>query len=205
MLIRTLRMVRDRVQAARDPVGFARRIGVTVGEGCKLVAIGRVTFGSEPYLITLGNKVAVAAEARFITHDGGLWVFRDKYPNIDHVAPIVVHDNVMIGLGAVIMPGIEIGPNAVVAARAVVTRPVPAGTVVAGLPARVICTIDEYEANALPRVMHTAHLSMEQRKAAFLQRGLRWHTMPPPAPPGPPLAIEMSLASVSAARVGAQR
>jgi hypothetical protein len=187
MLIRTVKMIVDRVQAAHDPVGFTRRIGVTVGEGCRIVAPSRAMFGSEPYMITLGNHVAVAHEARFITHDGGLWVFRRKYPNIDHAAPIVVHDNVMIGLGAVIMPGVEVGPNSVVAARAVVTRPVPPGTVVAGTPARVICTLDEYEENALPRVMHTAHLPMAERKAAFLARGLRWN--PTPAPFAAPLAI----------------
>jgi acetyltransferase-like isoleucine patch superfamily enzyme len=188
MLIRTVKMIADRVQAARDPIGFTRRIGVTVGEDCKIVAPSRGMFGSEPYMITLGNHVAVAHEARFITHDGGLWVFRDKYPNIDHVAPILVHDNVMIGLGAVIMPGVEIGPNSVVAARAVVTRPVPAGTVVAGTPARVICTLDEYEENALPRVMHTANLPTDERKAAFLARGLRWNTTTTPL--ASPLAIE---------------
>lgn len=188
MLVRTIRMIRDRVQAARDPVGFTRRIGVTVGEDCRIVAPSRATFGSEPYMITLGSHVAIAAEARFVTHDGGLWVFRHKYPNIDHVAPIVVHDNVMIGLGAVIMPGVEIGPDAVVAARAVVTRPVPPGTVVAGTPARVICTLDEYECNALPRMMHTAHLPAADRKAAFLSRGLRWQTTTTPF--AAPLAIE---------------
>ena len=174
MLLRVTRMVRDRVQAARDPVGFVRRIGVTVGTGCRIVAPSRATFGSEPFMITLGDHVAIAAEARFITHDGGLWVFRPKYPDIDHVAPIVVHDNVMIGLGAVLMPGVEVGPNAVVAARAVVTRAVPPGTVVAGTPARVICTLDEYERNALPRAMHTARLPPAERRAAFLARRLRW-------------------------------
>jgi acetyltransferase-like isoleucine patch superfamily enzyme len=183
-------MIADRVHAARDPIGFARRIGVTVGNDCKIVAPSRATFGSEPFMITLGDHVAVAAEARFNTHDGGLWVFRYKYPDIDHVAPIVVRDNVMIGLGAVIMPGIEIGANSVVAARALVTRPVPAGTVVAGTPARVICTLDEYEDNAVPRAMHTANLPPAERKAAYLARGLRYA----PAQPAPafaaPLAIE---------------
>jgi acetyltransferase-like isoleucine patch superfamily enzyme len=190
MLVRTVKMIADRVHAARDPIGFSRRIGVTVGEDCMIVSPSRATFGSEPYMITLGNHVAVAYEVRFVTHDGGLWVLRDKYPDIDHVAPIVVRDNVMIGLGAVIMPGVEVGPNSVIAARAVVTRPVPAGTVVAGTPARVICTLDEYEENALPRVMYTAKLPPEERKAAFLARGLRWAASSATTSFGPPLAIE---------------
>lgn len=53
-------------------------------------------------------------------------------------APIVVEDDVWIGPAAVITQGVTIGAGAVVAAGAVVTRDVPAGTVVAGVPARVI-------------------------------------------------------------------
>ena len=58
---------------------------------------------------------------------------------------IVVHDNCQIGLAAVILPNVTIGPNSIVGACSVVTKDVPPGTVVAGNPARVICTIEEYE------------------------------------------------------------
>ncbi|HEY5669101.1 MAG TPA: sugar O-acetyltransferase [Anaerolineales bacterium] len=57
--------------------------------------------------------------------------------------PIVIEDNVWIGGGAIILPGVSIGRNAVVGAGAVVTRSVPANTVVAGNPARVIREIEQ--------------------------------------------------------------
>lgn len=57
-------------------------------------------------------------------------------------APVTIHDNVWIGMGAVILPGVTIGANAVVGAGAVVTRDVPPATVVAGNPARTVRTID---------------------------------------------------------------
>ena len=56
--------------------------------------------------------------------------------------PIVIEDNVWIGGGAIILPGVRIGRNAVVGAGAVVSRSVPANTVVAGNPARVIREIE---------------------------------------------------------------
>lgn len=168
MLRRILRTLRDRWQAARDPVAFARRIGVTVGEDCLLVGVSRKTFGSEPYLITLGNHVGVAADVRFITHDGALRVFRRKYPSIDRVGRIVLHDNVAVGLGAMLLPGVEVGPNAVVAAGAVVRRSVPPGVVAGGNPARFLMTLEQYEAAALPRALHVAHLPPAEKRRIFL-------------------------------------
>jgi len=57
--------------------------------------------------------------------------------------PIVVEDNVWIGGGAILLPGVRVGRNAVVGAGAVVSRSVPANTVVAGNPARVIREIEQ--------------------------------------------------------------
>jgi maltose O-acetyltransferase len=57
--------------------------------------------------------------------------------------PVVIEDNVWIGGGAILLPGVVIGRNAVVGAGAVVSRDVPADTVVAGNPARVIRQIDQ--------------------------------------------------------------
>lgn len=57
--------------------------------------------------------------------------------------PVVIEDNVWVGGGAILLPGVRIGRNAVVGAGAVVPRSVPANTVVAGNPARVIREIEQ--------------------------------------------------------------
>jgi maltose O-acetyltransferase len=57
--------------------------------------------------------------------------------------PVLIEDNVWIGGGAILLPGVNIGRNAVVGAGAVVTRSVPANTVVAGNPARVLREIEQ--------------------------------------------------------------
>jgi maltose O-acetyltransferase len=57
--------------------------------------------------------------------------------------PIVIEDKVWLGGGAILLPGVRIGRNAVVGAGAVVSRSVPANTVVAGNPARVIREIEQ--------------------------------------------------------------
>ena len=135
-----------------------------VGSGCFFPGVSPATFGSEPYLITLGNRVAIAWGARFITHDGIAWLMRDKQPDIDIVAPIVVGDNVIIGTNAVIMPGVTVGSNCVVGVGAVVTRDVPSGSIVAGVPARVIGSLEDHFAKVQKNAIGTALLSPEEKK-----------------------------------------
>ena len=61
---------------------------------------------------------------------------------LDRVGKIDIRDNVFVGHGAILLPGVTIGPNAIVAAGSVVNRDVPPGTIVAGAPARVVGNID---------------------------------------------------------------
>lgn len=51
-----------------NPIRYARKIGVRIGEGCRIS--GRTNWGSEPWLITIGNHTALSFDCTFITHDG---------------------------------------------------------------------------------------------------------------------------------------
>ncbi|HVV87024.1 MAG TPA: acyltransferase [Kofleriaceae bacterium] len=144
MIGRAFRWLGREWRSRRDPIGFARRLGVRVGDGCELLGTGLATWGTEPFLITLGDHVQVTAGVRFITHDGAIWVYRREHPRIGRFGPIRIGNNVYIGTDAVILPGVTVGDDSVIAACAVVNRDVPARTIVAGVPARPICSIDEY-------------------------------------------------------------
>jgi acetyltransferase-like isoleucine patch superfamily enzyme len=138
----------------KDPVGYVRSLGVKVGSDCRFINVASIRFGSEPWFITIGNHVTVSGEVRFITHDGGVWVLRDEYPNIDVMAPIVIGSNVFVGLQVMIMPGVTVGNNSVIGARSLVTHDVPADTVVAGHPARRLCSTVEYRERMLVKARH---------------------------------------------------
>lgn len=150
-----------------DPVAWSRRLGVQVGQHCRLLDVSRATFGSEPYLVRLGDHVTVTEGVRFVTHDGGVWVFRQQEPDLDIVAPIAVGDNVFLGLRAIVLPGVTIGDNCVVAAGAVVTRDIRANSVVAGVPARFLRSIDDYRGSLVVRERRTKGLNAKHKRAYY--------------------------------------
>ncbi len=157
----------DRLQARYAAEAFCRRIGVRLGSHCRLINVSRNTFGSEPYLISIGDHVTITSEVRFITHDGSVWVFRDLHPDLEVVRPITVGNNVFIGLRAIILPGTVIGNNVVIGAGAVVRGIIPDDCVAAGVPARRICTREEYRSKALARGFMSRSLSVAQKRRLF--------------------------------------
>lgn len=127
---------------------YFRRQGARIGEGCFIVP---TDLGAEPYLIKIGNHVAIAAEVAFATHDGAVWVFRDQVPDLQVFGPIVIEDNCIIGLRSTIFPNVRIGRNSVVAAGSLVINDVPPNSIVMGVPARCFGSMDKYREKCLQR------------------------------------------------------
>lgn len=120
----------------------ARRYGAKIGNGCKIFS---VNFGTEPYLVSIGDGTEVASNVAFLTHDGGIWVLENqKRFDGTKFGPIIIHKNCYIGYNSIILPNVEIGPNSIVGAGSVVTKNVPPNAVYAGNPAKFICTLDQY-------------------------------------------------------------
>ena len=144
---------------------YARFLGVKVGEKCFIAS--DVHFSSEPYLIEIRSNVALTQGVMIHTH-GGARVARTRIPDFDMFGRVTICDNAYIGSGAQIMAGVTVGNGALVAAGSIVTKSVPDGVVVAGNPAKFVCTVDEYiERNAKYNV-GTKGLSYEEKKKALL-------------------------------------
>jgi acetyltransferase-like isoleucine patch superfamily enzyme len=122
----------------------ARQAGAIIPDDCRFS--GHVSFGSEPYLITIGSNVAIADGVTFVNTDGGTHVVRhlERYRKVIKFGRITILDNCVIGQRAILLPGVTIGPNSVVAAGAVVSRSVPPGVLVAGNPAEPVMTVHQY-------------------------------------------------------------
>ncbi len=140
------------------------------GGGCEI--LNGWDFGSEPYLVTIGNNVRITSGVKITTHDGGVWVLRHKYPelkDVDKFGRVRIGDNCHIGMGAIIMPGVTIGKDCIVGAGAIVTRDIPDGSIAVGVPARVVSTIEEYREKHGHELVDTKHMGREEKRR-FVER-----------------------------------
>lgn len=146
---------------------YARRIGVSIGNECK---IKTRNFGSEPYLITIGNNVQITSGVKFFTH-GGNWIFRKEYPKFDTFGKILIGNNVYIGNNVLLMPGISIPNNTIVGAGSVVTKSFfKEGLIIAGNPAKVIGDVETLKNKLLPYNLNIKGMSYEEKKSFLLNQ-----------------------------------
>lgn len=148
----------------KNPVKFAKNLGVVVGDNCRFIGTKKGTFGSEPYLIEIGNHVTLTKNVQFITHDGGVWVLRDDYPEIDVFGKIKIGNNVFVGINSIIMPGVTIGDNVVIGAGSVVSKSIPSNSIAVGVPAKVIKTYEQYKNQSIEAGFSTKKLSSDAKR-----------------------------------------
>lgn len=144
--------------------------GLHAEEGVSVM--GGVNFGSEPYLITLRRQCRISFAVSFITHDGGTWAFRDylsDYQEIIKFGSIEVGEGAFVGANSTIMPGVKIGHHSVVGVGSIVTKSIPPETVWAGVPARQICTLEEYAKRCYEKMPQAFDLEVYRKdKKAYL-------------------------------------
>lgn len=152
----------------KKDIEYYRKLGVHIGRNCEIYE--GVSFGSEPYLVSIGNHVRITKGVQFITHDGGVWVLREKYnrEDIDIFGSIRIGNNVHLGINSVIMPGVTIGNDCVIACGAVVTKNIPDGEIWGGIPAKKIKNIEEYYQQHMNDFHETKYLSSELKKEYLL-------------------------------------
>lgn len=132
------------------PDGYAwgellRRHGglYAIGSGCCIQQNVTIT---DPAYTRLGSNVHLTGCTIF-GHNGSINMLKRGWGvSVDSVGKVDIRDNVFVGHQAMILPGVTIGPNAIVGAGAVVARDVPPGAIVAGVPAQQIGTVAAYVA-----------------------------------------------------------
>lgn len=167
LITRLLQFAKRRIDIKMNPEKYARKRGVKLLGKAYFYDLKIGTFGSEPWLITLGNNVHITSGCRFITHDGGTLILRHLQPDLELTFPIIIEDNVYIGVNAVIMPGVTIGKNSIIAAGSIITKDVPENSVVGGVPARIIKTTDEYLEKARLMSLKIGHLNAKEKAKAL--------------------------------------
>ncbi|MBO4897232.1 MAG: acyltransferase [Clostridia bacterium] len=178
-IVKAYRILKNSYGEAIKPKKYAKQIGVNIADSVRIT--GHIKWGSEPWLVSVGENTTLADGVTFTTHDGAVNVVNkeEKYKDIIKFGRIDIGKNCFVGAGARFMPDVIVGDNSIIGAASLVTKDVPAGQVWAGVPARFICTTEEYAEKTLAEtpLYDTENLKRNMReesiKIANMRRDMR--------------------------------
>lgn len=141
-------------------IKYLRKLGTKIGQRCR---IRTMSFSTEPYLIEIGDHVAVAAGTQFITHDGATWCFEDLPGGV--FGKIVIGNNVFIGINCIILSNTTIGDNCIVGAGSVLRGHFPENSIITGNPAQVVAktNVQRMLFRQNPGLLKTHNLTVAQK------------------------------------------
>lgn len=114
------------------------KMGMKIGENSEIQP-GLMVDYSHCWLIEIGNNVTIAPQVYLLAHDAST----KKKLDYTKIGKVIIGDNSFIGARAVIMPNVTVGENSIVAAGSIVTKSVPANSVVGGNPAKYLMSTAE--------------------------------------------------------------
>lgn len=146
-LVRLLKRIVDPNHYSSEAyIQYLRNNGVHIGEKTVVYAPRHTSIDiQKPHLISIGSYCKITTGVIILAHDYSISVARRVFGEfIGGTAPTKIGDNCFLGMNSIILPGSTIGNNCIVGAGSVVGGGFPDNVVIAGNPARVVCTLNEY-------------------------------------------------------------
>jgi len=128
----------DKIRGEQDLKKLIKR-GLKIGKNFKRMG-WCIIDPSHCWHIEIGDDVTFAPRVHILAHDTST----KNFLNHTKVAPVKIEDNVFIGAGAIILPGVTIGKNTIIGAGSIVSGKIEPDSVYAGNPARFICKLEDY-------------------------------------------------------------
>ena len=165
MIKKIIKLIMYKTCSFKKRIELLRKDWVIIWDNCEIYR--DVNFGSEPWLIEIGNNVRIVNGVTLTTHDGGMRVLTNmgKIPdNSGKFWKIKIGNNVHIGINSIIMPGITIGDNVIIWAGSIVTKDIPSNSVAVWIPCKVIKSIEEYYDKNKDKVLCFENMNLKKIK-----------------------------------------
>lgn len=127
---------------------YYRNKGITIGENCVFRSPGSTRIDiMRPSLVVIGDNVDMNKNFTIMAHDFSHRVFLQLYGEfLSSSGAVTIGNNIYFGTDVTVLKGVTIGDNCIIGAGSVVSRNIPPNSVAAGVPCRVICSIEDYYA-----------------------------------------------------------
>lgn len=140
------KMILPNTYSAEAYINYLRRNKVVIGEHVSIYSPNSTSIDvRKPWMVKIGDYCKITSGVTILAHDYSISVPRRMFGNfVGGTLPVTIGNNVFIGTKATILMGTTIGDNSIIGANSVVKGEFPEGAVIAGNPARVICTVEEF-------------------------------------------------------------
>lgn len=162
-------------------IQYYRKLGMTIGEDTHIFSR---LISSEPFLISIGKNVTISIGVSLLTHDASVGAIVGRHVYSDIVGPITIGNNCFIGANSIILPGVRIPDNSIVAAGSVVTKtvvnhltnnaPLDEGIIIGGNPAVYICKTNDFLKKRKNNFLKLHGLSLTDRKNIIMNNKEKW-------------------------------
>lgn len=127
-------------------ITYLRKQGCKIGKDCFAMYPKNLYIDyTRPSLIDIGDHVFLHKNFTIRTHDYASWVFANLYDDfIPSHGRVKIGNNIWFGENCTVLKGVTIGDNCIIGYGSIVTKDIPANSIAVGIPAKVICSINEY-------------------------------------------------------------
>lgn len=163
-ILATLKKMNAKLRGGSHLIKYLRCTGMMIGNNCRIFSDIST---SESYLVNIGNNVTISNDVQFITHDAS--ISKAISDATDIFGRISIGNNCFIGARSIIMYGITLADNTIVAAGSVVTKSITEkGKIIGGNPAKIIGTVENFADKYKTNAVNIAGLSEAEKKTIIL-------------------------------------